>query len=303
MMEHGHAAGWDWRSVAPRWMASGGRGFRMSHKASLGRAESTRGDAAGAPRAACLARRRSHHPSTRRGLTHARPPGVADRPDVEREPTPHVVAVEVLHVHAHAGADVQGDEVARGVDEVRPLGPQGGAADGGLHVLADPAEEQRAARAAWRVVLPRAHLRPPGLPSVAHRGVEAVHVERGRAHGIRVPAGAGVARHPVGELDRVEHRHELVVLPHRVVRHRLAGSTRDETVTVDLHRQLPRVGELHGRRAAPRRPGGPDRRCSARPGRGAARRRRAAPRGRRPVPGGRAPCARARAAGVGAGRR
>ena len=119
----------------------------------------------------------------------------------------------------------------------------------GLHVLADPAEEQRAARAAGRVVLPRAHLRPPGLPSVAHRGVEAVHVERGRAHGIRVPAGAGVARHPVGELDRVEHRHELVVLPHRVVRHRLAGSAHDETVAVDLHRQLPRVGELHGRRA------------------------------------------------------
>ena len=87
--------------------------------------------AAGVPIARCASPASTHHREhLRRGLPYAKAGrGGSTAPDLEREPAPDVVAVEVLHVHAHAGADVQGDQVARGVDEVRPLGPQGGATE------------------------------------------------------------------------------------------------------------------------------------------------------------------------------
>ena len=88
-----------------------------------------------------------------------------------------MVAVEVLDVHTDPGRDVERHEVGRGVNRTGTPVADGGAL-GLLERLADLAVEQRAARAAWRVLLEGAHLRPPGLPPVPARGVETVQVER-----------------------------------------------------------------------------------------------------------------------------
>ena len=63
--------------------------------------------------------------------------------------------------------------------------------------------------------------------------------------GIRNPgSGTRAARHTVGELDRVEHRHPLVVLPHRVLARRRGRPPHDEPVLVDLDGHLPGERQL-----------------------------------------------------------
>ena len=113
-------------------------------------------------------------------------------------------------------------------------------------------EEQRAARAPRRVLLAGRDLGPPGVATVPHRRVEAVHVERGGRVGIhagtRTGTGTGVGRpatrDAVGELDRVEHRHPLVVPPDRVLARRGGRPPHHEPVRVDLDGQLPGERQL-----------------------------------------------------------
>ena len=164
-------------------------------------------------------------------------------------------------MHADAGPDVQGDEVGGGVHRLGP-GARRPAAGEGLDLLTDPAEEQRAARAPRGVVVARARPRPTRSRARAGARVEAVDVERGgraASSGSRpsVPRSAPGPR-SVGELDRVEHRHELVVLPHRVVAHRSRPAAARRTRRRRPRPAAPTRTAARGARAArcrPRPPG------------------------------------------------
>ena len=106
---------------------------------------------------------------------------------------------------------------------------------------------------------------PAATPRPTTSRARAAQPRRGGARRAR-----GAARHPhsrpgrvsrahsVGELDRVEHRDELVVLPHRVLGHPAGRAPHDETVGVHLDRKLPGDTEApRWERRVLRRPGGP----------------------------------------------